>query len=166
MGNRAWFKSVWRRGFRRALFAFSCTPRWAVSIVIRKGALNDRATRHRGWRPGFVFNYRQGRPGRCTGRAGRRAVHTVHSPYIGQPAYPGKLRRQCARIDLENWLNRLVPENDPLYTHTLEGSDDMPAHIKSALTATQLSRSRSSAGELMLGYLAGYLPYTLVSILT
>ena len=46
---------------------------------------------------------------------------------------------ESARIDLENWLNRLVPENDPLYTHTLEGPDDMPAHIKSALTATQLS---------------------------
>ena len=44
-----------------------------------------------------------------------------------------------ARIDLENWLNRLVPENDPLYTHTLEGPDDMPAHIKAALTATSLS---------------------------
>lgn len=44
-----------------------------------------------------------------------------------------------ARVDLENWLNRLVPENDPIYTHTLEGPDDMPAHIKSALTATQLS---------------------------
>ena len=34
---------------------------------------------------------------------------------------------------------RLVPENDPLYTHTLEGADDMPAHIKSALTASSLS---------------------------
>ena len=44
-----------------------------------------------------------------------------------------------ARVDLENWLNRLVPENDPLYTHTLEGPDDMPAHIKSALTASSLS---------------------------
>ena len=44
-----------------------------------------------------------------------------------------------ARVDLENWLNRLVPENDSLYTHTLEGSDDMPAHIKSALTASSLS---------------------------
>ena len=44
-----------------------------------------------------------------------------------------------AQQDLENWLNRLVPENDPLYTHTLEGPDDMPAHIKSALTATSLS---------------------------
>lgn len=44
-----------------------------------------------------------------------------------------------ARMDLENWLNRLVPENDSLYTHTLEGPDDMPAHIKSALTATSIS---------------------------
>ncbi len=44
-----------------------------------------------------------------------------------------------ARVDLENWLNRLVPENDPLYSHTSEGPDDMPAHIKSALTATSLS---------------------------
>jgi secondary thiamine-phosphate synthase enzyme len=44
-----------------------------------------------------------------------------------------------ARHDLEQWLNRLVPERDPLYTHTLEGPDDMPAHIKAALTATSLS---------------------------
>ena len=44
-----------------------------------------------------------------------------------------------ARHDLESWLNRLVPESDPLYTHTLEGVDDMPAHIKSALTATSLA---------------------------
>jgi secondary thiamine-phosphate synthase enzyme len=44
-----------------------------------------------------------------------------------------------ARRDLENWLNRLVRENDPLYTHNHEGADDMPAHIKSALTQTSLS---------------------------
>ena len=55
-----------------------------------------------------------------------------------------------ARIDLENWLNRLVPENDPLYTHTLEGPDDMPAHIKSSLTASQLSIPFQN-GELLLG---------------
>lgn len=55
-----------------------------------------------------------------------------------------------ARVDLENWLNRLVPENDPLYTHTLEGADDMPAHIKSALTACQLSIPFQN-GKLMLG---------------
>ena len=44
-----------------------------------------------------------------------------------------------ARRDLENWLNRLVPQNDPIYTHTQEGPDDMPAHIRSAITATSLS---------------------------
>jgi secondary thiamine-phosphate synthase enzyme len=55
-----------------------------------------------------------------------------------------------ARVDLENWLNRLVPENDALYTHTLEGPDDMPAHIKSALTACNLSIPLRG-GALMLG---------------
>jgi secondary thiamine-phosphate synthase enzyme len=55
-----------------------------------------------------------------------------------------------ARVDLENWMNRLVPENDRLYTHTLEGPDDMPAHIKSALTATQLSVPFQGA-KLLLG---------------
>jgi secondary thiamine-phosphate synthase enzyme len=55
-----------------------------------------------------------------------------------------------ARVDLENWLNRLVPENDPLYTHTLEGPDDMPAHIKATLTATSLSIPVED-GQLLLG---------------
>lgn len=55
-----------------------------------------------------------------------------------------------ARRDLEHWLNRLVPENDPLYTHTLEGPDDMPAHIKAALTASSVSIP-VLAGELALG---------------
>ena len=41
--------------------------------------------------------------------------------------------------DMSNWLNRLVPEDERLYTHIAEGPDDMPAHIKSALTATSLS---------------------------
>ncbi|MEE4301480.1 MAG: secondary thiamine-phosphate synthase enzyme YjbQ [Pseudomonadales bacterium] len=44
-----------------------------------------------------------------------------------------------ARRDLERWIARLVPEGDALYTHTTEGPDDMPAHIRAALTATQLS---------------------------
>jgi len=45
----------------------------------------------------------------------------------------------AARRDLENWMNRLVEEEDPLYTHTAEGPDDMPAHIKAALTNTSLN---------------------------
>jgi secondary thiamine-phosphate synthase enzyme len=44
-----------------------------------------------------------------------------------------------AKSDLERWLNRLVPEGDPFYRHDAEGPDDMPAHIKAALTATSLS---------------------------
>lgn len=46
---------------------------------------------------------------------------------------------RAVQNDLENWLSRLVREDDPLYTHRLEGADDMPAHVKAALTATTLS---------------------------
>lgn len=59
--------------------------------------------------------------------------HTSASLIIQENADPS------ARHDLENWLNRLVAENDRLYTHTMEGPDDMPSHIKSVLTATSLS---------------------------
>lgn len=41
-----------------------------------------------------------------------------------------------ARADLEAWLDRLVPADDPHFTHTMEGADDMPSHIKMALTRT------------------------------
>ena len=44
-------------------------------------------------------------------------------------------------IDLENFFNKLVPMNENLYSHILEGKDDMPAHIKTALTNTNLSLS-------------------------
>ena len=59
--------------------------------------------------------------------------HTSASLIIQENAAPS------ARRDIEAWLNRLVPEHDPLYTHDEEGPDDMPAHIKAALTATSLS---------------------------
>lgn len=41
--------------------------------------------------------------------------------------------------DLEAFLTRLVPDGDSLYVHTMEGPDDMPAHVKTALTQTSLS---------------------------
>ena len=44
-------------------------------------------------------------------------------------------------IDLENFFNKLVPMNENLYSHILEGKDDMPAHIKTALTNTNLTLS-------------------------
>lgn len=59
--------------------------------------------------------------------------HTSASLVIQENADPSAGR------DLEAWLNRLVREDDPLYTHEAEGPDDMPSHIKAALTATTLS---------------------------
>jgi secondary thiamine-phosphate synthase enzyme len=70
--------------------------------------------------------------------------HTSASLLIQENADP------AVRRDLEHWFNRLAPENDPLYTHQSEGPDDMPGHIKSALTATQLSIP-VSGGRLALG---------------
>ncbi|MCP5180701.1 MAG: YjbQ family protein [Pseudomonadales bacterium] len=70
--------------------------------------------------------------------------HTSASLMIQENAAPE------ARADLQNWLNRLVPERDPLYTHNEEGPDDMPAHIKAALTAVSLGIPLMS-GRLVLG---------------
>jgi secondary thiamine-phosphate synthase enzyme len=58
--------------------------------------------------------------------------HTSASLVIQENADPDVQR------DLEAFLERLVPEHDPLYRHVLEGPDDMPAHIRAALTQTQL----------------------------
>jgi secondary thiamine-phosphate synthase enzyme len=43
------------------------------------------------------------------------------------------------RDDFENFINNLIPENHPLYTHILEGADDMPAHIKASLFGAELT---------------------------
>ena len=59
--------------------------------------------------------------------------HTSASLLINEGADPSVKR------DLEAFLARLVPEDDDLYTHTSEGPDDMPSHVKSALTATSLA---------------------------
>ncbi|MGA1194855.1 MAG: secondary thiamine-phosphate synthase enzyme YjbQ [Kiritimatiellia bacterium] len=70
--------------------------------------------------------------------------HTSCSLVIMENADPS------ARRDLERFIDKLVPENDPDYTHTLEGPDDMPSHIKMALTRTSESIPFSS-GRLLLG---------------
>jgi len=56
--------------------------------------------------------------------------HTSCSLVIMENADPS------ARRDLEAFIDRLVPENDPYFTHTFEGADDMPSHIKMSLTRT------------------------------
>jgi secondary thiamine-phosphate synthase enzyme len=59
--------------------------------------------------------------------------HTSASLTIQENADPDVV------CDLEKFFSRLVPENDLLYVHTTEGPDDMPAHVRAALTQTQLS---------------------------
>ena len=70
--------------------------------------------------------------------------HTSASLLIQENADP------AVRHDLERWLERLVPEGDVLYTHLTEGPDDMPAHLKTALTAVSLSIPVMD-GQLVLG---------------
>ena len=65
--------------------------------------------------------------------------HTSASLTIQENADPS------ARRDLEAWLSQLVPENDPIYTHTAEGADDMPSHIRMALTRSICSGRAPSA---------------------
>jgi secondary thiamine-phosphate synthase enzyme len=71
-------------------------------------------------------------------------LHTSCSLVIMENADP------TARADLEAWMGRLVPESDPHFQHTLEGPDDMPSHIKMALTRTSETIPISS-GRMTLG---------------
>ncbi len=59
--------------------------------------------------------------------------HTSASLIVQENASPE------VQDDLERFLARLVPDGDPLFRHTLEGPDDMPAHVRCALTSTTLS---------------------------
>lgn len=84
------------------------------------------------------------RSGLSTGLATVFCQHTSCSLVIMENADPSACR------DLEAWLNRLVPENDRHFVHTAEGPDDMPGHIKMALTRTSESIP-FAAGRLLLG---------------
>ena len=70
--------------------------------------------------------------------------HTSASLIVQENADPD------VRTDLMNYFDKLAPMNNKLYTHTTEGKDDMPAHIKSALTNNQISLSTKD-GNLLLG---------------
>ena len=59
--------------------------------------------------------------------------HTSASLMICENADPAVLR------DLETFMSRLVPDGDPMFTHTAEGPDDMPAHVRSILTQSDLT---------------------------
>ena len=70
--------------------------------------------------------------------------HTSASLIVQENADPD------VQTDLLNYFNNLAPMNNKLYVHTTEGKDDMPAHIKSALTNNQISLSIKDK-ELLLG---------------
>ena len=70
--------------------------------------------------------------------------HTSASLIVQENADPDVL------TDLQNYFDKLVPMDNKLYIHTTEGKDDMPAHIKSALTNNQISLSIKD-GSLLLG---------------
>ena len=59
--------------------------------------------------------------------------HTSAGITINENADPS------VRTDFESFTNKLIPENHPVYTHTLEGSDDMPAHLKASLMGAELT---------------------------
>ena len=59
--------------------------------------------------------------------------HTSAGLTINENADPS------VRVDFESIFNKIVPENEPYLTHTLEGSDDMPAHIKSTLVGASIT---------------------------
>jgi secondary thiamine-phosphate synthase enzyme len=70
--------------------------------------------------------------------------HTSASLSLGENASPD------VRRDYEAWANQVVPEDAPYWTHTVEGADDMPAHIKAALFGPSLTLPVAS-GRLQLG---------------
>lgn len=74
--------------------------------------------------------------------------HTSASLVIQENADPD------VRSDLEKFFARLVPEGDSIYDHTTEGADDMPAHVRAALTQTSLAIPLA-AGSLALGVWQG-----------
>lgn len=70
--------------------------------------------------------------------------HTSAGLTINENADPS------VRTDFESHINKMVPENAPYYTHTMEGPDDMPAHIKASLMGTSLTIPITN-GKLNLG---------------
>ena len=71
-------------------------------------------------------------------------LHTSASLTINENADPS------VRVDFESHINKMVPENAPYYIHTMEGPDDMPAHIKASLMGTSV-QVPISEGRLNLG---------------
>jgi len=75
---------------------------------------------------------------------------TIHLQHTSASLLIQEIADPDVRRDLEAFFKRLVPDGDPLFVHTLEGDDDMPAHIRTALTTVNLSIP-VHCGRLVLG---------------
>ena len=80
----------------------------------------------------------------------RSGIATVFCPHTSCSLVLMENADASARRDLEAWLDRLVPADDPHFTHTAEGPDDMPSHIKMALTRSSETIPFAD-GQLLLG---------------
>ncbi len=74
--------------------------------------------------------------------------HTSASLAINENADPS------VRVDMEAFFNRAIPENEPYYTHILEGADDMPAHIKAVTMGSEITIPINN-GKIILGVWQG-----------
>ena len=90
--------------------------------------------------------------GMQTGMLNLYIQHTSASILINENYDPDVL------VDMESFFARLVPDGDPLFIHTAEGEDDMPAHVRSALTQTSISIPLLN-GKLALGTWQGIFLY-------
>jgi secondary thiamine-phosphate synthase enzyme len=113
-------------------------------MPVHQGTLNIKTTGPGLYEVTDAVSRELGRSGLKTGVVTVFCQHTSCSLVVMENADPS------ARHDLEAWLERLVPESDPHFIHTAEGPDDMPSHIKMALTRTS-ETVPFGEGRLLLG---------------
>jgi secondary thiamine-phosphate synthase enzyme len=132
-------------GGKRARIARHCAPAYAASMLCQRATTLAFETRGRGLleitRP--VVDWADA-SGFASGLLTLFIRHTSASLVIQENADPD------VRADLDRFFARLVADGDALFRHRAEGADDMPAHVRAALTATQLSIPVSE-GRLALG---------------
>jgi secondary thiamine-phosphate synthase enzyme len=87
----------------------------------------------------------------CIARSGiKNGLLTLHLRHTSASLLIQENADPDVRADLDRFFARLVPDGDPLFAHTCEGDDDMPAHIRTALTTVNLSIPLDG-GQLVLG---------------
>ena len=92
------------------------------------------ATRGRG-----LFEFTNDAARFLTGESAKDGVLTVFIRHTSASLLIQENADPDVKTDLDRWLSRLVKDGDPIFEHTAEGPDDMPSHVRAALTQTHLS---------------------------